>query len=117
MPDYRTILHQVTLDAVRREATALVRGGLDPETIDLDSLLVACSRVAYYRTDEDPGVEGHIVRALLALAARALLWSQSADDLAAILDSMPAEGDDQIEALLALMDEQHSTRPALGEGS
>lgn len=101
-------LHEITLDAVARSADRLVVQGADPEVIDLDALLVSVAEIAHFRLTRDDGDEPQIVRALLDLAARALLWSQSVDDLAEILAGMPAEDDDVVEGLLAMMDEQHS---------
>jgi len=104
-------LHEITLDAVARAADKLVVQGADASTIDLDALLVSVAEISYFRLTREHGVEPQIVRALLDLAARALLWSQSADGLAEILAGLPAEDDDVVEGLLAMMDEQHS-RPA-----
>lgn len=101
-------LHQITLDAVARSADRLVVQGADPEAIDLDALLVSVAEIAHFRMTRDEPDEPQIVRALLDLAARALLWSQSVDDLAGIVANLPADDDDLVEGLLAAMDEQHA---------
>jgi len=110
----REPLSIITLDTVRAEAIRLVGvDRIDPDTIDLPDLLTALTEVSANRpTDGD----GHIVLALVKLAALALLWSESADGLVALVDHPDLAADDpEIEALLATMDERRSGRPALGE--
>lgn len=105
MSRFTGTLHEITVDAVRKSAHRLVHQGADPDTIDLDTLLVSVAEIAQFRLTRADGVEPQMVRALLDLAARALLWSQSADDLAVILANLPAEDDGTVEALLAEMDD------------
>jgi hypothetical protein len=112
MSSFSGSLHDITIDAVRRSAHRLTGQGLDPEAIDLDALLVAVAEIAHFRLTRPDGEEPQIVRALLDLAARALLWSQSVDDLVGILANMPAEDDDTVEALLAEIDARAAQRTA-----
>lgn len=114
MPEHDSTIHEVTIQSVRRAADSLRAAGVDPETIDLPDLLQVMVEVSASRpTDGDDG----LVIGLLRLAALALLWSQSVDDLAEILAGMPAQDDEQLDAMLADIDRARGIRPTLGERS
>lgn len=115
MPEHQVTLHEVTIQSLRRAVDSVHADGIEPDTIDLPDLLRAMTDVAAARPLDSEGAP--MVLALLRLAALALLWSQSADDLGDILAGLPADDDPAIEALLADFDRQRSARPALGERS
>lgn len=80
-------LRGITLDAVNASALRMqLIDGVDPHTIDIPDLLLALARVAESRpTDGDE----KLVLSLVDLAALALLWSETADGLTAMLDDLP----------------------------
>lgn len=114
MPEHHSTIHEVTIQSVRRAADSLQAAGVDPETIDLPDLLQAMTELAHARP-----VDGtdQLVVWLLRLAALALLWSQSVDDLGVILAGLPAVDDPEVDALLAELDRRRGIGPALGERS
>lgn len=108
----REPLSTITLDAVRAEAIRVVGiDRIDPETIDLPDLLAQLAIVSANRPEDG---DGELCLALVKLAALALLWSESVDDLAGLIDGSAVD-DPEIDALLARMDAQHGNRPTLGE--
>lgn len=114
MSDQPVSLHEVTMQSVILAANALQNEGIEPETIDLPDLLRTMTDVAASRpTDGD----GALVLSLLRLAALALLWSQSVDDLSDILAGSWQTGDADVDTFLSDIAREGGTRPALGEGS
>lgn len=102
-------LHEITFQSVQRAAGQLQAAGIDPETIDLPDLMRAVAEVAESRPEDG---QGRVVLSLLRLAALALLWSQSVDDLHDVLGGVVV-----VDVLLDDLDRARGNRPALGEGS
>jgi len=77
-------LSPITLDAVNASAVRMMLvDGVDPETIDVHDLLILLARVTESRFEDG---DDRLVLSLVDLAAAALLWSETADGLAAMLD-------------------------------
>jgi hypothetical protein len=97
-----------TTPLTRSVGRAYGRSRVDPDLIDLPDLLAALGEVAAERPDN---VSDALVGRLVKLAALALLWSESVDDLG----NLAPVDDPEIDALLVQMDERHGARPTLGE--
>lgn len=86
-------LSSVTLDAVNASAIRLqLVDGVAGNTVDLPDLLTALARVAESRPVDG---DDKLVLALVDLAALALLWSETADGLTAMLDNLPSAPSDE----------------------
>ena len=113
MPDSESVQHPISAAGIRyvqHAARVILAGGTDPMSIDLDALLATLAQVAHWRADQ--GEESRIVQALVELAARALLWAQSVDDLADVVGNLPAVDDDQVDRFLAQLDDEIAWRRA-----
>lgn len=88
-------LAPVTLDAVNAAAIRIqLVDGIAPDTIDLPDLLHAFARVAESRPCDG---DDQLVIGLLDLAALALLWSETADGLAAVLSAARPSDEGQVD--------------------
>jgi hypothetical protein len=85
-------LSPVTLAAVNAAAIRIqLVDHVAPDTIDLPDLLVALARAAESRPCDG---DDKLVLSLLDLAALALLWSETADGLTALLDPAAIPSDE-----------------------
>ena len=86
-------LTKVTLDAVNAAAIRMTLvDGIEPDTIDLPDLITCLARIAESRPC---GGDDKLVISLLDLAALALLWSETADGLTALLDPAADPSDER----------------------
>lgn len=79
-----------TVEAVNATALRLqLVDGVNPDTIDVHDLLTCLARVTECRFTDGGEL---LVVSLLELAALALLWSESADDLSVVLGDPAGDG-------------------------
>jgi hypothetical protein len=86
-------LRPITLDAVNAAAIRMqLVDGVTGESVDIPDLLTALARVAESRPHDG---DDKLVLSLVDLAALALLWSETADGLTAMLDDLPSAPSDE----------------------
>lgn len=86
-------LSPITLDAVNAAAIRLqLVDGVTGDSVDIHDLLTVLARVAECRFSDG---DDKLVLSLVDLAALALLWSETADGLTAMLDDLPHPSDER----------------------